>query len=200
MERLWLCFNCEPHTEFQGPLPVCPVCKADGKDPKAAGCIAPRMVIHFDPPHAVFRGKGVGFHACDPKAQVGTLGMRASGDIRAVNCPACLASEPAKKMADDLETPHAYRVPPTAAEADAKLVAEGKIAAGVNDSATLAKPIPYLVVPKGYEMVMPPHDWQPVAAGGPLEESAECGKCGKYANSEGEQPCEPETTTEPATV
>lgn len=118
MDRLWLCFNCEPQNKFQGPKPICPGCGADGNDPKSGGCIAPRVVIHFDPPHPVLKGKGLNTHACDTATRVGTKGMQASGDVRAVNCPACLASEAAKRMAEELDTPHAYRVPATIAAAE----------------------------------------------------------------------------------
>lgn len=113
MNRLWYCFNCS--TEFQSPRDLCPNCKADGQDPRAKGVIAPRKVIHFDPPHAYLHGKGLGFHACDPKAQVGTKGMQASGDIRCVNCPACIASAAGKAMQDELDNPAAFRVPDTVA-------------------------------------------------------------------------------------
>ncbi len=113
MERFWHCFNCS--TDFAAVRDLCPKCGADGKDPKAGGCIAPRTVIHLDPPHATLRNRGTGAHACDPTVQVGTQGMRASGEITAVNCPACLASKAGQELQGNLDVPHAYRVPATIA-------------------------------------------------------------------------------------
>ena len=111
MNRLWHCFNCS--TNFQAAKDLCPNCGADGKDPKAGGVIAPRMVIHLDPPHAILHSKGLGFHACDPTAQVGTKGMRATGDPMAVTCPACMETDAFKALQGNLDVPHAYRVPDT---------------------------------------------------------------------------------------
>ena len=35
------------------------------------------------------------------------------------------------------------------------------------------------------------HDWGPVPAGGPIEEGGVCRRCGKYANSQHQEPCVP---------
>jgi hypothetical protein len=111
--RLWLCFNCQPQHEFDGGKGICPKCGADHDDPKSRGAVAPRVVIHFDPPHAVLQGRGIGCYACDPTKAVGSQGTRATGDPRVVNCPACKLTTAWKAAIDDINNPPAYRVPST---------------------------------------------------------------------------------------
>lgn len=121
MSRLWLCMN---HPElgttgvkFESEKPVCPECGADGDSPDSGGCVAPRVVIHFIPPHPVVKNRGTGVLACDPKTRVGLHGMMATGDPREATCPACRASDAWKQTMEQWGTPPAYRVPPVPAKA-----------------------------------------------------------------------------------
>ena len=113
MNRLWHCFLCS--LNFEGPKGICPQCNLDGSKPEAGGAIAPRAVIHFDPPDPAFPQlegiRGLRHHACDPTVRVGSKGMRASGEIGSVTCPACKETEVYKRIAGESEVPHAYRVP-----------------------------------------------------------------------------------------
>lgn len=124
MSRLWHCFNCS--TDFQDARDLCPKCGADGKDPRAGGVIAPRVVIHFDPPHAILKNRGLGSYACDATVKVGQNGTRATGDPSVVNCPVCRDSAAWKAAIEDLTNPPAYRVP----------------------VAKVAEPVPVTVVPE----------------------------------------------------
>jgi hypothetical protein len=88
---LYLCFNClndkgVPGKPFEADLPVCP-CGVDGRSPDMAAYVHKREVIHFDPPHAILKGRGVRKVACTGAA-VGT-GQMASGHPAAVNCRKC---------------------------------------------------------------------------------------------------------------
>jgi hypothetical protein len=109
MNRLWHCFNCS--TDFESPRDLCPQCGADGQDPRAGGIIAPRVVIHLDPPHAILLGRGLNTYACNPAIRVGSKGTRASGDPSAVNCPLCRETAIWKELDEASRVPHAYRIP-----------------------------------------------------------------------------------------
>lgn len=95
-KKAWKCYNCGPvpaGSDFAAADPVCPDCGADGRTPEGAGVVLPRTVIHLDPPHPVYRGKGLKHLACQPAVKVGTGGRMATGDPRQVSCPACQRTE-----------------------------------------------------------------------------------------------------------
>ena len=114
--RLFYCYNCS--TAF-GPTAknTCTNCGADGDDPQARGCVAEQLVHHYDPPHAILVGRGLGHHACDPKVKVGTGGKRATGSRDAVNCPACRASKAFLDVGQREEESSPYHVPEVPADA-----------------------------------------------------------------------------------
>lgn len=107
MTRLWHCFNCA--TDFEGPTAKCTGCGAENEGGR--DIIAQRLVIHFDPPHPIIKGRGLGHHACNPEQKVASQGMRSTGYPGSVTCPMCKASEVWKEQQGLLDTPMAYRVP-----------------------------------------------------------------------------------------
>lgn len=114
--RLWKCFFCNPPKghDFEAEKPVCPKCGLDGDHPKSRGAVAPRVVIHFDPPgaHPMFAENAL---ACQPDKAVGAGGTMATGDPREVSCPACRRTAAFARALDLYETPEKYRVPPVPA-------------------------------------------------------------------------------------
>lgn len=94
--NLWICFNCHdpakgiPGYPFEGEHPVCPACTLDGRTGDGVRLVVPRVAIHFDPPHAVVRGRGSNLAACDGKPIMGRMG---TGEPSVVTCPACKATD-----------------------------------------------------------------------------------------------------------
>lgn len=86
----YLCMNCTndkgtPGKPFAADVPKCP-CGVDGTLPEYAAFIVPQAVLHYDPPHAILKGKGTNKAACDGKP---VQGRYATGDPREVNCDQC---------------------------------------------------------------------------------------------------------------
>ncbi len=113
VQRLWKCYACSASGhDFQAAQPVCPNCGHDGSDPKdrMAHLIAPRVVLHFNPPKKWPLMIGTGLTACT-KQKVGTAGIRATGEVAVVNCPACQATKEYKEVSGGLAVPNEYAVP-----------------------------------------------------------------------------------------
>jgi predicted nucleic-acid-binding Zn-ribbon protein len=100
--RAWKCFNCEAKHgvagghDFEAADPVCQKCGADKR--KNNDAIAPRAVMHFDPPTDI-AWKGKNTIACNPAVAINRQGIRATGDHRAVSCERCKATEEFKRAA-----------------------------------------------------------------------------------------------------
>lgn len=95
MSKLWKCYNCETPIgvigyDFESDVPVCPKCGLDGRDPVMASRMTERVVIHFDPPHPIMRGRGINKRACDGKP---IHGGYAVGEPANVTCPECKTSD-----------------------------------------------------------------------------------------------------------
>lgn len=95
---LYRCQNAEcstdPHGrlifDFEAATPTCPKCGADSRRPEHKNTIVKREVVHF---HVIdSAGPDMGFGkrrrvGCIPGGSI--VGKRATGDVRAVTCPAC---------------------------------------------------------------------------------------------------------------
>jgi hypothetical protein len=101
--RRFRCYNCAPPHEFASELPVCPECSADARRPIEHDYIVPLVTIHFDPPHAVLRGRGQGIMAC--RGESWPPGTSVSGETAVVTCSACRETE-AFQVAESEQHPH----------------------------------------------------------------------------------------------
>lgn len=105
--NLWICRNClsEPNENgvsvvgypFAGEHPVCPKCGIDGREPEYRAYVHERVPIHFDPPHAVLKDRGLNSTACDG-TRIGSTDKKGrtvmgTGQRKAVTCPLCRESE-----------------------------------------------------------------------------------------------------------
>ena len=93
----YMCLNCTDETggkgkKFWSEKPVCS-CGVDGKDKQYAGVLRRCVVIHYEPPHPVLKGKGTGKQLCDgrPTKEYDPNKDAASGSYPAVTCPDCIA-------------------------------------------------------------------------------------------------------------
>lgn len=90
---VYRCTNCKREAEH--PAPRCEPCGLDpARDPRDAPLVVELAAIHFDPPHATVKGRGLGHAACDPanpRLKVG-VGAAFTGEREHVTCPACRAS------------------------------------------------------------------------------------------------------------
>lgn len=89
MAKRYRCTNCG--TDFVADKPACAKCDIDATtDPQATGIIHPLVTIHYDPPHAKIKGRGLGHRACAPTTHIGR--GRGTGEASVVNCEACKAT------------------------------------------------------------------------------------------------------------
>lgn len=94
--KAWKCYNCEivhgskGGRDFESEEPVCHVCGADGRTVEGYHAVVARVVLHFDPPTAIY-GKGRNVLACNPTVKIiaNKNSLRATGDHREVTCEAC---------------------------------------------------------------------------------------------------------------
>lgn len=93
----YMCLNCTDETggrgkKFWAERPVCS-CGVDGKNPEYAGMLRRCVVVHFEPPHPVLKGKGTGKQLCDGRTtkEYDPNREAATGSYDAVTCPDCLA-------------------------------------------------------------------------------------------------------------
>lgn len=102
---LYRCANCGNDAEH--PTPKCVPCGLDPKnEPRAVQMFTELVTVHFDPPHAVVAGWGLGHAACDPTKKVGRVQDRFTGEREVVNCSACKASEAFAGAATKPPRPH----------------------------------------------------------------------------------------------
>lgn len=88
---IYRCDNCGNEAEHA--TPKCVPCGLDPKaDPRDAASLTELQTIHFDPPHATVKGRGLGVAACDPKLRVGAPACVATGERAHVTCPKCKAA------------------------------------------------------------------------------------------------------------
>ena len=80
--------------EAEGKVVKCPKCGLSSDDVRFGGMLLKLTVIHYDPPHPIVGGAGLGYPLCEPSARVQDLHRKkeaATGEPGVVNCKKCLA-------------------------------------------------------------------------------------------------------------
>jgi hypothetical protein len=99
--RAWKCFNCEAklrcrRPRFRGGRPGLQKCGADKR--KNNDAIAPRAVMHFDPPTDI-AWKGKNTIACNPAVAINRQGFARRATIGPSRAERCKATEEFKRAA-----------------------------------------------------------------------------------------------------
>jgi hypothetical protein len=110
---LWHCLNCTDDRgnrgrQFRSPVPVCE-CGVDGRKPEYKFHIFKCVVVHFEPPHPVFKACGTGKALCDGRERnkMNHKAETTTASYATVNCEACLAHpdfpgrEPSETVVDE---------------------------------------------------------------------------------------------------